>query len=330
MKKYNSFDLFKFVMAIFVVAIHTTNLQQNSFLLFPLILRFAVPFFLMCSGYLLVKKINIRNLDETIVYKDYIIKIVKLYIIWSIIYLPITIYHFIYGEHIHSTLVTLLGILKNYVFIGEQYYSWPLWYLLATIYSYLIVLMFRKFKHSYKTILFVSIFLFIIGAGYSACIDNLEKLPSNFANFFDYLIPILGQSGRNLTSLFYIVIGILISNGELKVNFKVLIPLTFIIFMFCLFIDIEFVRALLYILLFILITKMNLNNSEIFFKLRKSSSIIYFTHMLVFFIYSLIVGFDNCKGVIGFFVTFATTILLSFVIISINRKKDIDLLNIIF
>ena len=105
MKKYNSIDLFKIFMAVFVVAIHTQPFIEKKYYLYSLIIRSAVPFFFMCSGYLLYSKIEVSNDDYRIVILNYVKKIAQLYLIWSIIYLPITIYSFII--HKHSFLIFL-------------------------------------------------------------------------------------------------------------------------------------------------------------------------------------------------------------------------------
>jgi len=57
MKKYNSIDIVKWIMAIFVIAIHThpfNNIDNDIFLLiYNYIMKSAVPFFFMASSFLL-------------------------------------------------------------------------------------------------------------------------------------------------------------------------------------------------------------------------------------------------------------------------------------
>lgn len=69
-KKYNAIDLTKFIMAIFVVALHVEPLKgmQGTFFyqIYNTIARMAVPFFFITSGYLLFYKMT----------EDYNIKII--------------------------------------------------------------------------------------------------------------------------------------------------------------------------------------------------------------------------------------------------------------
>ena len=96
-KNYNNIDLFKFIMALVVVAIHTGPFAATG----PLINRIwtplsqlAVPFFFLSSTFL----IGDRNpTPEALLpaLRKQTRKIAKLYLIWTAAYLPLTVYHFI-------------------------------------------------------------------------------------------------------------------------------------------------------------------------------------------------------------------------------------------
>lgn len=87
-KNMDILDLAKFVMSFFVVAIHSE--------LFPTILypwlRVAVPIFFLISGYILFCRINgdIR-IEKNACVVRYVRRNLKLYIVWFIILLPITV-----------------------------------------------------------------------------------------------------------------------------------------------------------------------------------------------------------------------------------------------
>lgn len=99
-KNYYGIDLLKFIMAVCVVAIHTQPLYSVQSIvvqrLFDTITSLAVPYFFSVSGFLLFSKIDAdiscrKNME---VCKRYLSRVLSLYVIWNIIYLPITIFGF--------------------------------------------------------------------------------------------------------------------------------------------------------------------------------------------------------------------------------------------
>ena len=107
--------------------------------------RLRRAFLFIASGFLLAQKMerpygtpaNLPAIRKTLK------KIVRLYLIWSLIYLPLAIANYI------STSTPFFEAFVSYsvwfVIVGEHYNSWMLWYLLATIYALIYVsLMSRK------------------------------------------------------------------------------------------------------------------------------------------------------------------------------------------
>lgn len=90
---YKLIDLLKFVCAFLVIGIHTRPFQASSELLDKVfyydISNYAVPFFYACTGYFLV----INHPEETLQTKSMsrCIKILKIYLLWSAVYLPLTV-----------------------------------------------------------------------------------------------------------------------------------------------------------------------------------------------------------------------------------------------
>lgn len=82
------FDLTKFVMSFMVVAIHS-NLCPS--VLYPW-LRMAVPMFFIISGYILFTRLNhIAEEEQADCVMHYIHRNMKLYMIWFVILLPVTV-----------------------------------------------------------------------------------------------------------------------------------------------------------------------------------------------------------------------------------------------
>jgi peptidoglycan/LPS O-acetylase OafA/YrhL len=81
----------------------------------------AVPFFFIASGFLLAKKLQLplhkeENID---IIKKYLIRIVKLYLIWNIIYLLLAIIGFILEKS--TPLMSIYLYLRGLFLVGQQY-----------------------------------------------------------------------------------------------------------------------------------------------------------------------------------------------------------------
>ena len=87
-ENYDVLDLSKFILSIFVVAIHC-GLFPN--ILFPW-LRLAVPLFFVISSFLLYLKIQEDQNNKWKIIKKSVCRQLKLYFVWFIILLPLTLY----------------------------------------------------------------------------------------------------------------------------------------------------------------------------------------------------------------------------------------------
>lgn len=120
-------------MSVLVVATHTGlfSLIHDKELADTLInsLAIKVPFFFVASGFLVWYKIGNSSIeDKKTKLRRWINKTFRLYIVWTILYLPFTIYGF-YHDGI-PVLKSLVVFTRNVLFVGQNFLSWPLWYLL--------------------------------------------------------------------------------------------------------------------------------------------------------------------------------------------------------
>lgn len=155
--EYPGIDLFRIIAVILVVMNHTYPLsginETADFILTRIIARIAVPFFFMVSGYFILPSIIGENKDYSVVIKN-VKKLLKLYIVAILIYLPINIYSGNIGSGIG-----ILGALNEILFNGTFYH---LWYLPGAIIGILIVsFLLKKFKE--KQVFIISVSLYIIG-----------------------------------------------------------------------------------------------------------------------------------------------------------------------
>lgn len=136
MSNISSVDYIKLLMSFMVVAIHTRPFEEfnNTTLdcLFDSVVNVAVPYFFIASGFFLFRSVtNPLTGEGKNRCRKYIKKIIRLYCVWTILYLPLSIYGFYAGNLPFGT--SILLFLRNFLFVGENYYSWPLWYLLGLI-----------------------------------------------------------------------------------------------------------------------------------------------------------------------------------------------------
>ena len=121
-KQLYSIDFIKFIMAICVVAIHTHPLETvtNNVVINNLYNEFvnlAVPFFFMTNGYLLFQKVNTNDMNETFsALKNFGVKMLKLYMIWNIVYLPLSVYPYIKFKE--TILKSILVYVRDFLLVG--------------------------------------------------------------------------------------------------------------------------------------------------------------------------------------------------------------------
>lgn len=158
-KNYNCIDLTKFIMAILVVVAHSAPLSDISevwnFYVADAIARIAVPFFFVASGFFLFKKIDLKNLDDKIV-KNYCYGIMSLYLTWTVIYFPISLYHIYKAD---DGLCAILEYVLNFFLRGSYFHFW---YLPASVVAVLVIWYLLKKKFSLQTITLIGFLFFII------------------------------------------------------------------------------------------------------------------------------------------------------------------------
>ena len=146
-------DLLKFIFSLVVVWIHTGVGDLGG------ITHIAVPFFYIVSGFFLFGKL----FNEPLASKEFAIitwlkRILRLYLIWTLIFLPFAFWGF-YQEQ--TPLFKAFAIyFRNIIFVGENYLSWPLWYLLGMLWSGIIIWLFYKIHSPFWCICMVAIILF--------------------------------------------------------------------------------------------------------------------------------------------------------------------------
>lgn len=224
-------------------------------------------------------------------------KSIKLYIIWSLIYLPINIYGEIFEWGHDSILDLVASWVRNFLFTGDNYYSWILWYLNAYIVAIVLIYTLMKlFGLNICKISLISLILYFVGWSYTEYHDIYSLTVYDFIfqttrnGFFrGFCLVSIGlivaqyRFRNNLLLLMMILIGAII-------NHSLLIPL------------------MTWCLLSLLLNLKIEGNPRIFIVMRKMSSYIYFTHLLVVF-FCLMLNME--RGTEMFLVVAVITSLLS-------------------
>ncbi len=153
-------DIFKVVMAILVIGIHTEPFGFNIWLDrgFGIITRLCVPFFFITSSYFywIKDKAALR----------YIKRILSLYVLWSIIYLPFDLKMF--------SKMSIGQIIYRFFWEGNDH---ALWYLCGSIIGFVITyFLYHTCKLNPKTILIISFICLLIGCLKSTYAPLLERI----------------------------------------------------------------------------------------------------------------------------------------------------------
>lgn len=320
-EKYNCIDLLKFIMAITVIAIHIqplANCENNIILAFyTSFIKLAVPFFFITTGFLLSRKLSRSKNDHSAIIRNAGFKIFKLYLIWSFIYIPLSFYYFLLMDF--SVVDSIFLYLRNFIFYGEQYQAWPLWYLLSAFYA-LIIISFLYKKNTSNNLLLLSIACFIISKTLdwiSVCnvtsYHSLKLIKEFITNTF--------INGRIFQGAIYIPLGMYISNVKLP---KYIWQWLFIFsFMLNSVIDSTIMQSLFLVLsaisFFKCLYQVKMRNCAIFPLLRKASAIIYFLHMYVWILCSKIIYGEKIYGASCFIIVTLVTIIIAFLYIFIFK-----------
>lgn len=305
-------DLVKFVMAIVVIAIHTHPFEDmvNEPLYYSILRRCAVPFFFLCTGFFIGKKLNSdsRIFQQKKIIGKYIKSYIRMYVLWNLIYLPLTIYYYTNIDVSNTLSHKILSFLKGFVLIGEQYNSWILWYLLSAIYALILVYFFIKKKSLFYFPVF-ALFAFVL----SFVVNLLFEYQGvcQFGTFQKVIFLFLG-SGRILTGCVYIPLGMfLASHRFLFIHILSLYFLGMIVFLFSPLPSHKFSTLLLSIAIFLTSLKINFDRSQLFCFLRKMSSGMYFVHLWIWTIVYRVLYGTKTYGVKIFLLTLFFSLLFT-------------------
>ena len=285
-ENFNAIDLAKFVAALLVVVIHVPPLtsvdQTVNFVLKSGIARLAVPFFFMASGYFLSNKI-----DDWQSTKKYIFKILRMYLLWILVYSPRIIYGWLTSETLILSNIT--NFARKSIFEGSAN---QFWYLTALIFAVALLYCLRKVSRT--NLFFVALFLFFMGVLGNSYYGLTEKVPILHKIFSSYFAVFETTRNGLFFGFVFVLMGTLTKN-KLPSRKKCIIGLTasmalmyleiFILKYFSIakLFDMYFSLIPASFSLFGFLLQTKLPDQWNFHRLRQMSLQIFLVHMLIFF-----------------------------------------------
>ena len=200
-KRYYSLDLLKWIMSIVVIAQHTRPFERIDNALFlrceAMLFSLSVPTFFVCTGFFLFRERGEGRKELALRVKRYALRALRLYLLWTAVYLPCTFYgYFTDGK---GVLVDLYLLVQGTVLGGSHFYSWHLWYLLAVFYGGAILYLLIRRGRSARAIFLAATVLFLMGVTMSEIVDAPSSLPAGIVRTF--------ESGRMFAAPLYLVLG---------------------------------------------------------------------------------------------------------------------------
>lgn len=248
-----------------------------------------------------------------------------MYIIWSALYFPVSIYGYI-REGIGLPKMIALYI-RNFVLWGEHFYSWPLWYLLALIYSAAAFGWLKRRRWSENRIIILSLVVFMIAMGMTILSGCSDPLPTPL-KIVRRMILLTTGTGRIFTGFVYVSSGVVIAEKADKLLALKRRNIWLILFLFLFLVSIflpkwarDIIKLPLSISFFLEILSFSIHPKPIYKKMREMSMILYFIHMYVFFAYCVIGKKIDAYGFQAFIITVICSMCISCIWIAIKNIK---------
>ena len=326
-QRYPMIDVMKFFMAIMVIALHANPLSDYSFwgnyMITQCLTRVAVPFFFIAAGFFLFRKMTLESLDGAAV-RSYVIRILRLYCIWCLIYLPLIIYSVIMNPK--GIFLGILSKLRLFFVFGPYFHLWflPAWALAVAAFYFLLK------RCSIRTILLVSVFLYLIpllGSAYYGVFEHFcppDTVGYSIVHFFQivFYVPVNGLT----YGLFFVSVGGGIALCRWTISFNKVISLVLTTFLCMIFESffLEYTGIALgggvYVFLlplsvgiFFLIKDFKIKEGQYTFLLRKMSMFVYFIHPYFLFFTE---GMDSLAR---FSLTASLSVLGAYVIVRLSE-----------
>ena len=350
--RYISFDMAKLVCSIFVVMIHVAPFGQQpsdpvflylNFIFCQCLCRIAVPLFFVFNGFFLYKKIALHS-SVLVPTKNYLLKILKLYLLWSLIYFPLNLPTII--DNPKGVLYGFLMYLKSFVFVGSYKH---LWYMNALVLAVAVIACLLYKKCSLEKIFCISLVFYalgLLGDGYYGIITPLFSVPI-LGRLINAYFRVFETTRNGLFfAFFFVSLGMMLSKKEILISKKksvfflvmsasMLFLETNLISHFGIAKDMNILVFIVPTVLFcfICLKAVKLKNFIANTYIRKANTLIYYGHMWSLAIVSALLNafrmqLENTPWL--FIMVLVVTMLFSLVVIKLSCKKQFNWLKTMY
>lgn len=190
MKRVYAIDFLKYFAAFAVVVIHANPFEyvplfglegERVDLIVETLMRWAVPFFFMASGYFFGKKVTPGEANPNYL-KRYVASLVKLYATWTAFYLA---YDFLMTVWRNGSIAEYIQAEKwswlNFLYLGSPTSAPHLWYLTALTWSIVIIYVFNR-RRQLNLLLGIGLFLNLVGI--FDAVNNFSTRETLFVGLF--------------------------------------------------------------------------------------------------------------------------------------------------
>lgn len=350
-KTFDIVDLAKFIGAFFMVAGHTNPLscisETANYVFVRYFAQIVVRFFFVTSGFLLFRRVDEKSPDLGYTVR-YALKILKLYVLWTALYLPIICYSVMI--HPGGWIEGLKEQILQFLFVGS---ATQLWYLNALIYSVLLITLLLYLKADKTLIFAISAVFALIGWLGSDNWFSLNLLPES-STVRTVLWAILDFEALPSLALkkgfFYVSLGMLLAWCDFDIPKKKAYPLTGV-FALVFFAegmipylrgyrstDGSFLTAAPVVFMFCyILLKTAVPHREKYVWYRNMSSLIFYVHIFVLTFFGKILEFIDAAAGTGLnngMVRFIGTSLISFafsaIVLKLSEKEKYSFLKVLY
>lgn len=349
----NAVDLAKFICAVLIIMIHIPPFGKTdtgsiyNYLNYGIqhyAARIAVPFFFISSGYFLYRKTTLSAFAVSYS-KKYVFRILKLYCIWSVIYLPIVIYGIVKSQN--SYLHSVASYIRNVIFTGS--YT-QLWYLNALIVAVCLTSFMLHKGIKPLRIGIIALCLYFIGlfdhSLYGFIVPVREHLPFIW-KIFKFLGKIIVTTRNGFFFGFlFIAIGMVFAYYDINIC-RVKSIVLFVISMLFMFAEVFLAMKYGYIrehdmfvflvpsafFMFSFVKQISLSDNKIYKVLRVMSSLMFYTHLWVSWVIGRVmkaIGINTHNSCARFLSVLIITLILSYIIYDLSNKEKFERLKKLF
>lgn len=212
-RRFVAIDYVKYIASIFVIGIHVNLFNEFNpmlnFITVHIIFRLAVPFFAISTGFLIAekKKANGDNNSFKLIIIKQFKKMIRLYMIWSSVYLVFSI-----PSWIRTGWFSINAFVDFFLATAQKGSHYHLWYLASLIYALPVVYLLTKLEkiQCLKIVIVIMWVIKVCSYGY------INWMPDIISNFFCMTEPFSAIFDAIFCITPLIGIGIVISCEEKK------------------------------------------------------------------------------------------------------------------